>query len=222
MLCLFFFLMIRRPPRSTLFPYTTLFRSSSIERVIDEDHFGFALSILSKHARRGLEILTDLIRRPAFRHEEIDKERALQLAAQESIKDQSLPYTFQLFRQAAFGSHPYALPSFGHQIAMQSLKREDLVKWHRVTVRPANMVIAVVGAIPDREAIELAGMAIADWVQEGHGGKDPGQLLPWGAAEVVETRRRRQTAQVIGFPTPGLQTPERFPLDLIQSVTAGL
>src|SRR2546429_6394812 len=26
---LFFFLMIRRPPRSTLFPYTTLFRSTS-------------------------------------------------------------------------------------------------------------------------------------------------------------------------------------------------
>src|SRR5258707_1962495 len=25
--CFFFFLMIRRPPRSTLFPYTTLFRS---------------------------------------------------------------------------------------------------------------------------------------------------------------------------------------------------
>src|SRR5215208_8020436 len=28
LVCLFFFLMIRRPPRSTLFPYTTLFRSS--------------------------------------------------------------------------------------------------------------------------------------------------------------------------------------------------
>src|SRR3712207_8361286 len=29
MICMtFFFLMIRRPPRSTLFPYTTLFRSS--------------------------------------------------------------------------------------------------------------------------------------------------------------------------------------------------
>src|SRR5258708_33140791 len=27
---LFFFLMIRRPPRSTLFPYTTLFRSLSV------------------------------------------------------------------------------------------------------------------------------------------------------------------------------------------------
>ena len=29
-LLLFFFLMIRRPPRSTLFPYTTLFRSHSL------------------------------------------------------------------------------------------------------------------------------------------------------------------------------------------------
>src|SRR5256885_7413014 len=28
---LFFFLMIRRPPRSTLFPYTTLFRSNSFD-----------------------------------------------------------------------------------------------------------------------------------------------------------------------------------------------
>src|SRR2546429_7359007 len=28
----FFFLMIRRPPRSTLFPYTTLFRSSATSR----------------------------------------------------------------------------------------------------------------------------------------------------------------------------------------------
>src|SRR5258708_19029385 len=29
---LFFFLMIRRPPRSTLFPYTTLFRSGTARR----------------------------------------------------------------------------------------------------------------------------------------------------------------------------------------------
>src|SRR2546430_13463765 len=32
----FFFLMIRRPPRSTLFPYTTLFRSVWVQR----DTFG--------------------------------------------------------------------------------------------------------------------------------------------------------------------------------------
>src|SRR2546429_5181583 len=30
---LFFFLMIRRPPRSTLFPYTTLFRSHDLQLI---------------------------------------------------------------------------------------------------------------------------------------------------------------------------------------------
>src|SRR5882762_2081639 len=33
----FFFLMIRQPPRSTLFPYTTLFRSSEPEPPVDPD-----------------------------------------------------------------------------------------------------------------------------------------------------------------------------------------
>src|SRR5258708_6214119 len=35
---LFFFLMIRRPPRSTLFPYTTLFRSRSPPAAVVADH----------------------------------------------------------------------------------------------------------------------------------------------------------------------------------------
>src|SRR2546430_13547294 len=34
---IFFFLMIRRPPRSTLFPYTTLFRSVPAGRLVDEE-----------------------------------------------------------------------------------------------------------------------------------------------------------------------------------------
>src|SRR5256885_6985785 len=36
----FFFLMIRRPPRSTLFPYTTLFRSALLRREISQPSAG--------------------------------------------------------------------------------------------------------------------------------------------------------------------------------------
>src|ERR1041385_9451379 len=47
-LCLFFFfLMIRRPPRSTLFPYTTLFRSprrSSFDRARRDDGGGWMVT----------------------------------------------------------------------------------------------------------------------------------------------------------------------------------
>src|SRR2546427_6765131 len=50
MLCFFFFLMIRRPPRSTLFPYTTLFRSAVSSRQRNAKNSEFASG--SGRARR--------------------------------------------------------------------------------------------------------------------------------------------------------------------------
>src|SRR3712207_6984604 len=44
---LFFFLMIRRPPRSTLFPYTTLFRSFSLMTLPGQATCGNVLSIFT-------------------------------------------------------------------------------------------------------------------------------------------------------------------------------
>src|SRR3712207_9120878 len=41
----FFFLMIRRPPRSTLFPYTTLFRSTVVVRGDDLQVVSQALAV---------------------------------------------------------------------------------------------------------------------------------------------------------------------------------
>src|ERR1017187_10911480 len=52
----FFFLMIRRPPRSTLFPYTTLFRS--LERGIR--HLGPAEHFLSPNVERSEEHTSEL------------------------------------------------------------------------------------------------------------------------------------------------------------------
>src|SRR5438034_3446835 len=50
---LFFFLMIRRPPRSTLFPYTTLFRSLSRERCRCHRHRLHARTRVPRSGRRG-------------------------------------------------------------------------------------------------------------------------------------------------------------------------
>src|SRR2546425_1930895 len=58
---LFFFLMIRRPPRSTLFPYTTLFRSQARERersgiaslkVGFNKVFGYYIEVTNPHKAR--------------------------------------------------------------------------------------------------------------------------------------------------------------------------
>src|SRR3712207_7544001 len=55
---LFFFLMIRRPPRSTLFPYTTLFRS---------DRLGLVGADPNRQVALAVELLQD--HDPVLRHQ---------------------------------------------------------------------------------------------------------------------------------------------------------
>src|SRR3712207_9084218 len=49
---LFFFLMIRRPPRSTLFPYTTLFRSQLLAVVPLVEGLGLVLALVALQAQQ--------------------------------------------------------------------------------------------------------------------------------------------------------------------------
>src|SRR2546421_9897064 len=63
-LSLFFFLMIRRPPRSTLFPYTTLFRSQAEDGIRDLIVTGVqtcALPIRSEEHTSELQSRSDLV-----------------------------------------------------------------------------------------------------------------------------------------------------------------
>src|SRR2546429_3372019 len=52
---IFFFLMIRRPPRSTLFPYTTLFRSAFIFVALPGIALVALMYTVREPVRRGLQ-----------------------------------------------------------------------------------------------------------------------------------------------------------------------
>src|SRR5439155_22311877 len=78
---LFFFLMLPRPPRSTLFPYTTLFRSmiEALRDAVgpDERHLHgpfrerrYPQILLERHVARELQALPD---RPAMDHTQRDR-----------------------------------------------------------------------------------------------------------------------------------------------------
>src|SRR2546426_7080219 len=65
--------MIRRPPRSTLFPYTTLFRSHAIERRQRPGGPGRAL----QHARADARDRADVLLQPAPRDPQHDDREAV-------------------------------------------------------------------------------------------------------------------------------------------------
>src|SRR3712207_8815660 len=78
--------MIRRPPRSTLFPYTTLFRSRQT--------YAFASSILRELARRGGGSLVPPPHRT--RSKEHDQSRHDQSEQPQEVVDRSEEHTSEL------------------------------------------------------------------------------------------------------------------------------
>src|SRR3712207_7547014 len=71
MFVIFFFLMIRRPPRSTLFPYTTLFRSLG-----ERDHDAVVARL--RGLRRGLDRGDAVGRRVVERNVLVDVDDAME------------------------------------------------------------------------------------------------------------------------------------------------
>src|SRR6267378_7491153 len=71
----FFFLMIRRPPRSTLFPYTTLFRSKSPVRFARSPwlRLGVNGSFRSEEHTSELQSRRDLVCRLLLEKKKIEK-----------------------------------------------------------------------------------------------------------------------------------------------------
>src|SRR3712207_7598968 len=79
--------MIRRPPRSTLFPYTTLFRSLLLPGVLQGDReppFAGRL-LLRLRAARGLAALWRIAARPALRPRVRSEEHTSELQSRQYL-----------------------------------------------------------------------------------------------------------------------------------------
>src|SRR2546426_6500520 len=67
---IFFFLMIRRPPRSTLFPYTTLFRAARAKATAWLERLGLAawrlrrIDELSKGMQQKVQFISTILHEP--------------------------------------------------------------------------------------------------------------------------------------------------------------
>src|SRR3712207_7034526 len=92
--------MIRRPPRSTLFPYTTLFRSNGkvIRLLVDDEPFDVRYGELVRH-ERVLDLREGVLRRevewvsPAGQGVVVRTTRLVSLGSEEDTAElQSRPY----------------------------------------------------------------------------------------------------------------------------------
>jgi zinc protease len=158
-----------------------------------------------------LEVMADTLRGPTFPADEVERLRSERLTAL-NIRDQDTGAIAALtFDRLAYPGHPYAVPSDGTKESVASLKREEVVQFHRTAYGPRGMVLAVVGAVRAEAARTAVEKALAGW-------SNAAQVLPPAVGEAtlpagilrenVVLAGKSQCDLVIGAPGPPRTDPD--------------
>jgi len=111
----------------------------------------------------GLQMLSDMVRRPAFAQEELDRQREQMLSGlQVSLEDPAF-IADAVFNRLVYGFHPYGMPEAGTPETLAAITRDDLVAYHRRNFVANNAILAVVGDVTAEEAFEGVRRVFGDW-----------------------------------------------------------
>jgi zinc protease len=124
----------------------------------------FANVIVMKDSLRfGFDMLSDVVRNPAFRPEEIERQRQQAISALKvSFEDPDFVASV-VFDRLVYGFHPYGLPGSGTPESLRSITADDLRAFHQRFYAPNNALLAVVGDVTVEEAFAGAERAFGDW-----------------------------------------------------------
>src|SRR6185436_5295437 len=194
-----------------------------IEVVNQTDFFGYVIDGLSGKMDQALEILMEVLQQPAFQDEEIEKEKALQVARIKRLRENNFSYPVSLFMQTLFGEHAYGRAATGAEASVQALTKEDLQAWFKANQRPLVPTIIIAGDTNGTGLIApLADMLTNEDLHEREIASLPGPGLKAETKETVETASRQQTALVYGFPAVSRSGNDRFPMVVLENIVSGL
>jgi len=189
-----------------------------IQPISDPDFFGFTLSVLSRNAEPALKIVRDITETPAFRDEDVDRSRAVQVGRIREARDSGLARAHDLLFEGLFAGHPYALPSRGREEIVMKIKSEQLEAWHEKTVKRQLPLVIIVG---DTQGSALVSSVVAEGFRRREIDRTFAARIPAPkpSAEKLEQRNRKLSALSLGFAGPKAGSPE---IDVIKLMRAAL
>lgn len=127
----------------------------------DRDHTAFYMRGLPEHVGEFTRMLADLVLRPSFPAEELERERQVLLQELAEDEDDPVSSAYKLFDAACYGLHAAALPVIGTRSRVERLTRDDLATYVQRQYRGVNVVVGAAGAIDAEAFLRAAEAAFA-------------------------------------------------------------
>jgi predicted Zn-dependent peptidase len=138
------------------------FLAANLSVSIGETSGSASLSILSKDLDRGLEILFDVLRRPAFRPDKLDTLKAQTMDALKARNDSTAAIESREASLLFYGPD-YPLNRHPTAATIASITREDLALFHAENFYPSNFMVVAAGAFKKAELSRKLEAAFKGW-----------------------------------------------------------
>ena len=108
-------------------------------------------------------MVSDLARNPKFAPEELERQRQQILSGLKVGYEDPDYIAGMVFDRLVYGFHPYGRPDSGTPESIASIKRNDLVAFHKAYFGANNAILAIVGDINHEEAFAGAERVFGNW-----------------------------------------------------------
>jgi zinc protease len=109
------------------------------------DQTVYYVTMASRYADIGIDILTDAIRNSTFDPGELEREREVILEEIRMGEDDPSRRLFKQTMSTAFEQHPYRRPIIGYERTVKAITRDRMVAFYKKWYRPDRMVFVAVG-----------------------------------------------------------------------------
>lgn len=139
------------------------FIGASLDSSAGSDFSTINLSVLKKDIDTGFEIFSDILLNPTFPEEEIKRKKDIIIGSLRQSEENPSFVVDKVFRKEVYGDHPYGRLITGTEETINSINREDIVKFHHDYYRPNNAILSIVGDVTSEELQNLIDKYLAKW-----------------------------------------------------------
>ena len=183
---------------------------------------GVSGTFLSEHLDEGLDLFLEVLRKPAFDDDEVEKAKRETLLAIKNRDDSSSRVAFDLTYETIYAGHPYGMTPLGEKESIERITPKALRAFYERALNPEQLVISIVGDIDATAVARKFGTTLIDLQAD----KTPFTVPPPAPDPTgvqVKTREndRHQSHVVVGYPSVTVLDPDRYPLSVLNNILSG-
>jgi predicted Zn-dependent peptidase len=144
-----------------------------------KEYASYYIKVLDEHLPLAVDLLADIVLRPAFAAEEIEREKKVILEEIKMVEDTPDDLVHELFTQHFWEGHPLGRPILGSPETVESFTTESLREYFGGAYVAPNMVISAAGNLDHAVVRDLLIRAFDDLRIEGESlSEEPPRVVP--------------------------------------------